>query len=100
MTKRRYILIGIPVACVISIIVSLVTFQPGKDTKSQGKHRIKRDIPFAETVRKYNWHEHGNPNCPGLTMPNYDEKGKEVLVMHGESTILLNNDVYKIISRN
>ena len=31
-------------------------------------------------------------------MPSYDEKGKEILVLRGENTILLNDNVYKIIA--
>lgn len=31
-------------------------------------------------------------------MPNYDEQGKEVVIMRGENTILLNDNVYKIIA--
>src|SRR3989337_2775711 len=70
MTKRRYILIGIPAACVLAIIVSLVISQPRKYTKNHKEN---------------------------LTAPNYDEKGKEVLVMRGKSTYLLSNNIYKII---
>jgi LPS export ABC transporter protein LptC/lipopolysaccharide transport protein LptA len=99
MTKRRYILIGIPVACVISIIVSLVTFQPGKDTKSQKENTASKETSHSQKqLENITGTNTVTQTVQGLTMPNYDEKGKEVLVMHGESTILLNNDVYKIIS--
>lgn len=48
-----------------------------------------RDIAGTETVTQA---------VQGLAMPNYDEQGKEVVVMRGENTFLLNDNVYKIIA--
>jgi len=98
MTKRRYILIGIPITCVIVIIASLVIYQPRKSTKDQKENTAQTksaQIPgqppgigskdsITQTVQE-------------LSVPNYDDQGREVVVMHGKSTFLLSNDVYKII---
>ncbi len=93
MTIRRYILIGIPATCILSIIVSLAIFKPKKESGSQKEkpfpQRQAHNITGTETVTQ---------TVQGLTMPNYDEQGKEVVVMRGENTFLLNNNVYKIIS--
>ncbi len=98
MTKRRYILIGIPAACVLSIIVSLVVYQPRKYTKSQKENPTAKESPQIPAEA------HGISNKDSITqtvqnlsVPNYDEKGKEVLVMRGKSTYLLSNNIYKII---
>ena len=99
MTIRRYILIGIPVACMISIIVSLVTFHPGKDTKNQKENPASKEAsPSQKQIENISGTNTVTQTVQGLTMPSYDEKGKEVVVMRGENTILMNNDVYKIIS--
>lgn len=93
MTLRRYILIGIPAACILSIIVSLVLSKPKKEIERQKEkpspQRQAHHITGTETVTQ---------TVQGLTMPNYDEQGKEVVVMRGENTLLLNDNVYKIIS--
>ncbi|MFN3530997.1 MAG: LPS export ABC transporter periplasmic protein LptC [Candidatus Brocadia sp.] len=93
MTIRRYILIGIPAACMLSIIVSLVIYKPKKEIGNQRENPFPqkqvRDIAGTETVTQA---------VQGLAMPNYDEQGKEVVVMRGENTFLLNDNVYKIIA--
>ncbi len=98
MTKRRYILIGIPATCVLAIIVSLVISQPRKYTKSQ------KEVPASKESPQIPAEAHGISNKDSITqavqdlsVPNYDEKGKEVLVMRGKSTFLLSNNVYKIV---
>ena len=98
MTKRRYILIGIPAACVLAIIVSLVISQPRKYTKNQKENPTAKESPQIPAEA------HGISNKDSITqtvqnlsVPNYDEKGKEVLVMRGKSTYLLSNNIYKII---
>lgn len=98
MTKRRYILIGIPAACVLAIIVSLVISQPRKYTKNQKENPTAKESPQIPAEA------HGISNKDSITqtvrnlsVPNYDEEGKEVLVMRGKSTYLLSNNIYKII---
>ena len=98
MTKRRYILIGISAACVLAIIVSLVISQPRKYTKSQKEGPASKESPQLPAEA------HGISNKDSITqtvqdlsVPHYDEKGKEVLVMRGKSTFLLSNNVYKIV---
>lgn len=93
MTIRRYIFIGIPAACILSIIVSLVIYNPKKEVKNKRENpapdRHVRNLAGTATVTQA---------VQGLTMPNYDEEGKEVVVMRGENTLLLNDNVYKIIA--
>ncbi len=95
MTARRYVFIGIPAACVLSIIVSLVIHNPKKEVGNQKEnpaaHREEQKHHFAGT-------ETVTQAVRGLTMPNYDTEGKEVVVMRGENTLLLNDNVYKIIA--
>lgn len=95
MTIRKYILIGIPAACVLSIIVSLVISKPKKELGNQKenssppKQMRNENIRGTDTVTQ---------TVRGLTMPNYDEQGKEVVVMRGAETYLLNNNAYKIVA--
>ncbi len=95
MTIRRYILIGIPAACILSIIVSMVISRPNKELKEQkertspNKQEDKVPINGTSTVTQ---------TVQGLTMPSYNEQGKEVVVMRGENTILLSDNTYKIVS--
>ena len=98
MTIRRYIFIGIPAACVLAIIVSLVVSQPRKSTKSQKENPASKESPQIPAEA------HGivskdsiTQTVQDLSIPNYDEKGKEVLIMRGKSTYLLSNNIYKII---
>ncbi|MBM4064547.1 MAG: LPS export ABC transporter periplasmic protein LptC [Planctomycetes bacterium] len=98
MTKRRYILIGIPATCILAIIVSLVISQPRKYTKNQKENPTAKESPQIPAEA------HGISNKDSITqtvrnlsVPNYDEKGKEVLVMRGKNTFLLSNNIYKII---
>ncbi|GJQ22897.1 MAG: LPS export ABC transporter periplasmic protein LptC [Planctomycetia bacterium] len=95
MTTRRYILIGIPIACILSIIVSIVISKPKGELKS-----AKRNTPSARQLQNVsgNSKDTVTQTVQGLTMPSYDEQGKEVIIMRGENTILLNDNVYKIIS--
>lgn len=93
MTIRRYILIGIPAACILSIIVSLVISKPKKEIRDQKENpspqKQVHTITGTDTVTQ---------TVQGLSMPNYDEQGKEVVIMRGENTFLLNDNVYKIIA--
>ena len=56
---------------------------PVSTKKSQGRPKN------TDTIRQ---------SVEELSMPSYDEKGKEVLVLRGENTILQNDNVYKIIA--
>ena len=95
MTIRRYILIGIPAACIISIVVSLVMSKPKREIGSQ-----KEKSPPSKQVRNENIRgtDTATQTVQGLTMPNYDAQGKEVAVMRGAETFLLNDNVYKIVA--
>lgn len=96
MTIRRYILIGIPVACILSVIGSLVISKPKKEIGNQ------KEIPSPQkqvrNISTITGTDTVTQTVQGLTMPNYDEQGKEVVIMRGENTILLNDNVYKIIA--
>jgi len=98
MTKRRYIFIGIPAACVLSIIVSLVVSQPRKYTKSQKENPASKEGPhIPQEAHGIGSKDSITQTVQNLSVPNYDEKGKEVLIMRGKSTYLLSNNIYKII---
>src|SRR3990170_5990945 len=98
MTKRRYILIGIPAACLLAIIVSLVISQPRKGTKSQKENPASRESPqIPGQASGIGGKDSVTQTVQDLSVPSYDEKGKEVLVMRGKSTFLLSNNVYKIV---
>jgi len=98
MTKRRYILIGIPAACVLAIIVSLVISQPRKYTKNQKENPTAKESPqIPAEAHGISGKDSITQTVQNLSVPNYDEKGKEVLVMRGKSTFLLSNNIYKII---
>ena len=98
MTKRRYIFIGIPAACILSIIVSLVVSQPRKYAKSQKENPAPKEIPhIPQEVHGIGSKDSITQTVQNLSIPNYDEKGKEVLIMRGKSTYLLSNNIYKII---
>ncbi len=99
MAIRRYIFIGIPVACIIAVIVSIIIYQPGR----QAKNRKETASPTKSALELKQLDNTGGKDSVtqtvgGLTMPSYDETGKETVVMRGENTILTNNDTYKIIS--
>lgn len=94
MAIRRYVLITIPLACIIIILVSLIVYRPTENKKKpdgppvppkQSQERSQNSDAIRQSVEE-------------LSMPSYDEKGKEILVIRGENTILLNDNVYKIIS--
>ena len=94
MTKRRYILIGIPAACVLSIIVSLVVSQPRKYTKSQKENHASKESPqIPQGAHGISNKDSITQTVQNLSVPNYDEKGKEVLIMRGKSTYLLSNNI-------
>ncbi len=94
MAIRRYVLITIPLACLIIILVSLIVYRPTenkakpKETPAPLKQSQERP-PNTDAIRQ---------SVEELSMPSYDEKGKEILVLRGENTILLNDNVYKIIA--
>ena len=99
MTIRRYIFIGIPVACIIAVIVSIILYQPGRQTKN----RKETASPTKSALELKQLDNTGGKDSVmqtvgGLTMPSYDESGKEVVVMRGENTILMSDNTYKIIS--
>jgi LPS export ABC transporter protein LptC/lipopolysaccharide transport protein LptA len=98
MTKRKYILISIPLACIFSIILSLILSQPGKDKKDQKEHNTTKDsLSAKKQVQDISNNETLKQTVEGLSVPRYDEKGQETMIIRGESTLLLSNDVYKII---
>lgn len=98
MTKRRYILISIPLACIVCIILSLIISQPGKGKKDQKEHNTTKDSSSAKKqVQGISNNETSKQTVEGLSVPRYDEKGQQTMIMRGESTLLLSNDVYKII---
>lgn len=99
MTKRRYIFIGIPVACIIAVIVSLVISQPGKDAKGKRENLAAEEkAPSSNPAHNKNNQGAVTQTVQDLSIPNYDEKGEEFLIMRGKDTILLDNDMYKIIT--
>ena len=97
MTIRRYILIGIPAACVLAIIVSLVISQPRKGTKSQKENPASKESPqIPGQAQDISGKDSITQTVQNLSVPNYDEKGKEILTMRGKSTYLLSSNIYKI----
>lgn len=100
MTIRKYILISIPVICTISIIVSFILSQPKKDAKKQRENQATKEKSLQQ--KKANDTAKGqktvSQTVEELSMQNYDEKGKETLVMRGKSTQLQSDNVYKILS--
>ncbi|MCF6147865.1 MAG: LPS export ABC transporter periplasmic protein LptC [Candidatus Kuenenia sp.] len=101
MTKRRYIFLGIPIVCLIAIIVSVVLSKPeskNPDEKpgeslvpqedSLKNKRIIEDIRKSEKITQ---------TVDDLFLPNYNKEGNETFVMRGRNTFLLENDRYKII---
>ena len=67
-------------------------------------HKNQKENPTAKESPQIPREAHGISNKDSITqtvqdlsVPNYDEKGKEVLVMRGKSTYLLSNNIYKII---
>ncbi|MBI2471228.1 MAG: LPS export ABC transporter periplasmic protein LptC [Planctomycetes bacterium] len=98
MTIRRYILIGIPAACVLAIIVSLVISQPRKNPKSQKENPASKESPqIPGQAQDISGKDSITQTVQNLSVPNYDEKGKEILIMRGKSTYLLSNNSYKIV---
>lgn len=94
MAIRRYVLITIPLACLIIILVSLIVYRP-----TENKEKPKEtSMPPKQSQERLNNSDAIRQSVEELSMPSYDEKGKEILVMRGENTMLLNDNVYKIIS--
>ncbi len=100
MTIRRYIFIGIPAASIITIIVSLIISQPKKEEIKDQKASLvtKESTPSLKQPTDLKTPGTVTQSVQGLSIPNYDEQGNETLVMRGENTYLLGNNVYKIIS--
>lgn len=100
MTIKRYILIAIPFVCVFCIIASLIAYKPEKDTRSPKETATppKESMPGQKQIQDAGNAGTLTQTVEGLSVPRYDEKGKEILVMRGENTLLLNNNVYKIFS--
>src|SRR3989338_4835685 len=99
MTIRRYIFIGIPVACIIAVIVSIILYQPGRQTKNRKEITSpKKSALELKKLDNTGGKDSVTQTVGGLTMPSYDESGKEVVVMRGENTILMSDNTYKIIS--
>ncbi len=105
MVIRRYVLITIPLACLIIILVSLIVYRPteNKVQENQGPSLSQKQQKVTPSPAKKSQGRSKNSDTirqsvEELSMPSYDEKGKEVLVLRGESTILQNDNVYKIIS--
>ncbi|MDE1888824.1 MAG: LPS export ABC transporter periplasmic protein LptC [Planctomycetota bacterium] len=94
MTKRRYLLISIPAACILFIIASLI-IQSKKDIDSQKENRTSKERSSAHK-QPHDRTDTITQTVQGLLMPSYDEKGKEVFIMRGENTFLLNDNIYKI----
>lgn len=98
MTKRRYILLSIPLACIVCIIISLVTSQPRKGKKDQKENLASReDLSARKEAQGMNSNDKLIQTVQGLSIPKYDEQGNETLIMRGKNTFLLNNNVYKIV---
>ncbi len=94
MTIRRYVFITIPLACFIIILVSLIVFRPTENKKKPKEN----PAPLKQSQKSPNNSDAVRQTVQDLSMPSYDEKGNELLVMRGEHTMLLNDNVYKIIS--
>lgn len=98
MTKRRYILLSIPLTCIVCIIVSLVISQPRKEKKDQrADPASKEDFSARKEAQNINSNDKLIQTVEGLSIPKYDEQGNETLIMRGKNTFLLNNNVYKIV---
>jgi len=92
MTIRRYVLLIIPLTCFAIILASLIMYRPieRKEMPKEKPASLKQPQESSKdsnTIRQ---------SVEDLSMPNYDEKGKEILVMRGENTMLLDDNVYKI----
>ncbi|MBM4053831.1 MAG: LPS export ABC transporter periplasmic protein LptC [Planctomycetes bacterium] len=101
MTKRRYIFLGIPIVCLITIIVSVVLSKPKpkKPAEKPGESVIPQEESLknkkiADDIRKS---EKVTQTVDDLFLPNYDKEGNETFIMKGKNTFLLENDRYKII---
>ena len=96
MPIRRYVLLTIPLACLIIIFVSLIVYRPTENKESQKQKETQAPTKKSQDRTKNS--DTIRQSVEELSMPSYDEKGKEILVLRGENTILLNDNVYKIIA--
>ncbi|MCF6158562.1 MAG: LPS export ABC transporter periplasmic protein LptC [wastewater metagenome] len=95
MNKKRYIFIGIPLACIICIIVSLVVSRPEEGKKNQEEQIIPEAQKQVKGIQGDNT---PTQMIEGLSVPEYNEKGEQILTMRGKNTLLLNNNIFKITS--
>ncbi|HJW85153.1 MAG TPA: LPS export ABC transporter periplasmic protein LptC, partial [Candidatus Brocadiaceae bacterium] len=98
MPIRRYVLLTIPLACLIIIFVSLIVYRPTENKESQSQKQKETQAPAKKSQERTKNSDTIRQSVEELSMPSYDEKGKEILVLRGENTILLNDNVYKIIA--
>ncbi|MBF8278172.1 MAG: hypothetical protein HW390_3245 [Candidatus Brocadiaceae bacterium] len=98
MPIRRYVLLTIPLACLIIIFVSLIVYRPTENKESQSQKQKETQAPTKKSQERTKNSDTIRQSVEELSMPSYDEKGKEILVLRGENTILLNDNVYKIIA--
>ncbi|MEK6730331.1 MAG: LPS export ABC transporter periplasmic protein LptC [Planctomycetota bacterium] len=98
MAIRRYVLLTIPLVCLIIIFVSLIVYRPTENKESQSQKQKETPASTKKSQERTRNSDTIRQSVEELSMPSYDEKGKEVLVLRGENTILLNDNVYKIIA--
>src|SRR5574340_191731 len=98
MTKRRYIFVGIPLACLLCIIVSLIISHPKKGTEHQKENSLKEDASAHKQMQGVSGTDTLTQTVQGLSIPKYGEDGREILMLRGKNTFLLNNTIYKIIA--
>lgn len=104
MPIRRYVLLTIPLVCFIIILVSLIVYRPTEDkvqehqSPNQKQQQKETPVPAKKSQGRSKNTDTIRQSVEELSMPSYDEKGKEVLVLRGENTILQNDNVYKIIA--
>ncbi|MEK6621024.1 MAG: LPS export ABC transporter periplasmic protein LptC, partial [Planctomycetota bacterium] len=98
MAIRRYVLLTIPLVCLIIIFVSLIVYRPTENKESQSQKQKETPASTKKPQERTRNSDTIRQSVEELSMPSYDEKGKEVLVLRGENTILLNDNVYKIIA--
>lgn len=98
MAIRRYVLLTIPLVCLIIIFVSLIVYRPTENKESQSQKQKETPASTKKSQERTKNSDTIRQSVEELSMPSYDEKGKEILVLRGENTILLNDNVYKIIA--
>ncbi|BBO18905.1 LPS export ABC transporter periplasmic protein LptC [Candidatus Brocadia pituitae] len=79
----------------LAIIISLVISKPKGETKSKKENTAPvqplQHVPGSGT-------DTVTQTVQGLTMPSYDKQGQEVVIMRGQNTFLLNDNLYKIVT--